>query len=136
MRLLVLSDTPFLPATAGNRRRMREMIRFLAGAGVEAGILLLPAVDRHEWDEAGMRQGVTRFEVAEHPLAARALARLRGIVRPAAAPAGPIGVDAWCPPWFRRARSAWLPSGPPTPSSPSTSTCPRAWRRSTIACSA
>ena len=105
MRVLVVSDTPFLPSTAGNRRRLREMIGFLSGAGVEIAVLMLPAVDRHEWDEAGMRRGVARFEVVERPILVRALARLRSVVRPAATPDGPLAVDAWCPPWFRaRAR--------------------------------
>src|SRR4029450_5080367 len=57
MRVLVASDTPFLPPTAGNRRRIHEMIGFLAGAGVEVGVVMLPAADRHEWDEAGVRGG-------------------------------------------------------------------------------
>ena len=111
MRVLLLSDTPFLPATAGNRQRLREMIGFLTGAGVEVGLLMLPAVDRHEWDEAGMRRSVARFEVAERPITAKALARLRSVLRPAAPSAGPVDVDAWCPAWFparaRRVADDW-----------------------------
>ena len=54
MRLLVLSNTPFLPATAGNRERIRQMLEFLGARGVELGMLLLPAGDRPTWDVAGM----------------------------------------------------------------------------------
>jgi len=105
MRVLILSDTPFVPATAGNRRRLLELIGFLRDAGVEVGMLMLPAVDRHEWDEAAMRRGVTRFEVAERPLAAKVLRRLRAAVGAVPAAAGPVDVDGWCPSWFRaRAR--------------------------------
>jgi len=53
MRVLVLSDTPFLPQAAGNRARIASMIAWLTGAGHEVGALLLPAVDRAEWDVDG-----------------------------------------------------------------------------------
>lgn len=106
MRVLVLSDTAFLPATAGNRRRIDAMIGFLTGAGVEVGMLMLPAADRHEWDEGGMRGRLARFEVAERPIATKVLGRLRAAMRSPAPSAAAIDVDAWCPPWFRaRARA-------------------------------
>ena len=114
MRVLVLSDTPFLPPTAGNRQRVHEMLGFLGRAGVELGLLMLPAVDRAEWDEKGMAVRLARFEVAEPPPAARVLRRLAAIGRRlGGAPPGLLDVDAWCPRWFRaRARRLvreWAP---------------------------
>lgn len=117
MRLLVLSDTPFLPPTAGNRRRIAELLTFLGDSGIELGMLMLPAVDRAEWDEGAMRQRLARFEVAEPPLLARALARLWTRARRAGARPGqndaPIPLDAWCPRWFRarvrRLARSWKP---------------------------
>ena len=117
MRVLVLSDTPFLPQAAGNRARIASMIAWLTGAGHEVGALLLPAVDRAEWDVDGMRAHLAWLEVAagEPPgLLERAAARIaRAARRHAADDARPIGVDDWCPPWFRaqahaRVR-AWRP---------------------------
>jgi succinoglycan biosynthesis protein ExoO len=102
VRLLVASDTPFLPPTAGNRRRIREMIEFLGAAGVEVGLVLLPAVDRAEWDEAGMRARVPSLRVAEPALGARVRDRLRRLA-PGPPASRPIPVDAWCPRWFRAA---------------------------------
>ena len=112
MRVLVLSDTPFLPSTAGNRRRIDEMLRFLGDAGVELGMVMLPAPDRAEWDEAGMRGRLSRFEVAAPPLGSRLVARLRGAGRPDGS-RGALGVDDWCAPWFRahvaRVADEWRP---------------------------
>jgi glycosyltransferase involved in cell wall biosynthesis len=107
MRLLVVSDTPFLPPTAGNRQRISELLAFLADAGIELGMLMIPAVDRPEWDEEAMRRRLARFEVAEPPASARLLARLRALVPGARPPesGAPVALDAWCPRWFRaRAR--------------------------------
>ena len=110
MRVLVLSDTPFLPPTAGNRQRIHELVGFLRRVGVEVGMLMLPRADRAEWDERGMAARLAFFEVAAPPLGARIVGRLRG-AEPT--PAGPLGVDAWCPPWFRartrRVVETWAP---------------------------
>jgi succinoglycan biosynthesis protein ExoO len=110
MRVLVLSDTPFLPPTAGNRQRIHELVGFLRRAGVEVGMLMLPRADRPEWDERGMAARLALFEVAAPPLAARIVRRLRG---GGASAVGAPNVDAWCPSWFRaRARQvvdAWSP---------------------------
>jgi glycosyltransferase involved in cell wall biosynthesis len=117
MRVLVLSDTPFLPAAAGNRARIGAMLRYLASAGHELGLLLQPAVDRVEWDVPGMRAAVAWLEIADAP-APGLLARVAGRVARATAPragdpAPPIGIDDWCPSAFRaRARAridAWRP---------------------------
>ena len=117
MRVLVLSDTPFLPAAAGNRARIGTMLRYLAAAGHEIGVLLLPAADRAEWDVPAMRAAVAWLEVAEIPppgVLARVAGRLARAVSPRPGdPAPAIGVDDWCPPPFRaRARAridAWMP---------------------------
>ncbi len=114
MRVLVLSDTPFLPPTAGNRQRLHELLGFLGRAGVELGVLMIPAVDRAEWDEKGMAARLALFEVAEPPPTARVLRRLAAIGgRRRGAEAATLDVDAWCPRWFRaRARRlvhAWTP---------------------------
>lgn len=120
MRLLVLSNTPFLPASAGNRERIHRMLAWLGARGWEVGVLLLPDADLAEWDVAGMRRAVARLEVATPP-AAGAGARLgRAVGRALAAgrrraglgPA-PLGLDDWCPPWFRARAAAeiraWAP---------------------------
>jgi hypothetical protein len=116
MRVLVLSDTPFLPPTAGNRQRIHELVGHLARSGVEVGMLMLPAVDRADWDEPGMAARLAFFEVASPPPPARLLRRLAAIGRrlgggPSAA--GTLDVDAWCPRWFRartrRLVRAWEP---------------------------
>jgi glycosyltransferase involved in cell wall biosynthesis len=105
MRVLVVSDTAFLPPTAGNRQRLNQMLDYLVAQGIEVGMLMLPRVDRAEWDVEGMQARLAWFEVARPPGARRLLERLAG----AAArwrPGGPgtprpLGIDDWCPPWFR-----------------------------------
>ena len=114
MRILVLSNTPFLPADAGNRARIDRMLAHLAGAGHEIAMLMLPAPDRPEWDEDGMRARLAWLEVASDPDAPRPLARARRLVTRALRGAtAALGVDDWCPPWFRaRARdcvASWAP---------------------------
>jgi glycosyltransferase involved in cell wall biosynthesis len=110
MRVLVISNTPFLPPTAGNRARIGRMLAYLGAHGVEVAMLMLPDVDRHTWDEPGMRAALASFAVAEPPLAARVRRRLLGRRVDAARP---LGVDDWCPAWFRRRAAhlarAWRP---------------------------
>jgi len=111
MRLLVLSNTPFLPPSAGNRERIGQMLDYFAARGWDVGMLLLPDVDLAEWDQAGMRARLACLELAAPPPShdgswlRRALRRLRDRESPAAG--APVGVDDWCPPWFR-ARAAEL----------------------------
>lgn len=112
-RLLVVSNTPFLPPTAGNRERIRAMLAWLAARGWELHVLLLPDVDVATWDVAGMARAAAHVEVAEPParsLLARAVARL-GRGRAPHDPDAPIDVDAWCPPWFRARVAAVVGSG-------------------------
>jgi len=110
MRVLVISNTPFLPPTAGNRARIGRMLAYLAAHGAEVAMLMLPDVDRHTWDEPGMRAALASFAVAEPPLAARVRQRFLGRRVDAARP---VGVDDWCPAWFRRRAAhfarAWRP---------------------------
>ena len=119
MRLLVVSDTPFLPTTAGNRRRIDAMLSFFLDRGIEVGMLMLPAADIDTWDVDAMRARLSPFEIATPPKLRpgdavqaawnRAAAGIGGVlrrVRRAPAPA-PVDVDAWCPRWFR-ARTAAL----------------------------
>jgi len=120
MRVLAVSNTPFLPATAGNRRRIDAMLSFFVDRGVEVGMLMLPTADIDTWDVDGMRARLSLLEIATPPALrpvdalhaawnhastriGRALRRLRHASAASAPP--PWGVDAWCPPWFR-ARTA------------------------------
>jgi len=101
-RLLLVSNTPFLPATAGNRERIRQLLGWLVARGWEASALLLPDLDFAAWDVAGMRRMLGRVDVAEAP-PRRLLTRVAGRLRRARpSPEAPLDVDAWCPPWFRR----------------------------------
>ena len=103
MRLLVVSNTPFLPANAGNRRRIRTMLGHLAGRGVDVALLLLPDWDVAEWDVAGMRRVLARVDVAEPPRGG-SLARVGAAVRrrlDRLRPPAALGLDDWCPRWFR-----------------------------------
>ncbi len=120
MRVLVLSNTPFLPPTAGNRARIAAMADYLAASGHEVAMLMLPAADRADWDVDGMRARLAWLEIATGPepsragLVARARARFsRAARRIVDTPPAAIGVDDWCPPWFRdRARDRvreWQP---------------------------
>jgi glycosyltransferase involved in cell wall biosynthesis len=109
MRVLVVSNTPFAPADAGNRVRIAEMLRYLAAQGAELGVLLLADWDTDRWDLAGMRSDAAWVEVARPSLLARARRRFA----PRAAPGADLDVDAWCPSWFRErvraAAEAWRP---------------------------
>lgn len=99
MRILVLSNTPFAPPTAGNRRRIHDMLAWLRARGAAVAMLMLPAGDRAEWDEAAMRAALDAFEVAADvppPAPGRVERVLRRLV-----PALPHRLDAWCPPAFR-----------------------------------
>ncbi len=103
MRLLVLADTPFAPPTAGNRRRVHDMIAFLRARGATVGMLLLPAADRAEWDVPAMRAALDHLEIADDlPIRPAGPGLVRRLV-----PALPLPLDAWCPPAFR-ARAAQL----------------------------
>ncbi len=118
MRILFVSNTPFLPPTAGNRARIDQMISYLGAAGHEVAMLMIPAPDRAEWDVSGMRERLAWLDVVEDPsgrgarrnLVARAWRRAHRLTFGDDAP---LGVDAWCPRWFRtavRARvAAWRP---------------------------
>jgi glycosyltransferase involved in cell wall biosynthesis len=101
LRVLFVSNTPFLPPSAGNRARSDRLLAYLAGHGATLGALLLPAPDRPTWDEAGMRARVAFFEVARAPRHVRWARAVARRLRPSPPP-GVIGVDDWCPPWFRR----------------------------------
>lgn len=121
MRILLLSNTPFLPATAGNRARINQMVEFLLHNGAEVGMLMLPAADVAEWDLEAMRARLSYFEIATPRTGARAsgigavLARRmvgavagrmrRAIDRAMPRRPRPLGIDDWCPSWFR-ARAA------------------------------
>ncbi len=102
MRILLVSNTPFLPATAGNRSRIAQMVDFFQRHGVEVGMVMLPAADVVGWDLDGMRERLSYFELARSPVTDRVIDRIRrAIGRPHAASADAIGIDDWCPPWFR-----------------------------------
>ena len=116
MRLLVISNTPFLPPTAGNRTRLNNLLAHLGASGVELGMLMLPEVDLPEWDIQGMRARLAYFEVAAPPertLARRALHRLGRLVKRDDRGVRPLGIDDWCPAWFRtrtaRLVAEWRP---------------------------
>src|SRR5690242_9858002 len=102
MRVLVVSNTPFLPADAGNRRRIDRMVAHLGERGFDVGMVMLPDPDADPADRAGMAGRLEYFEVARPPLlrrAARGVAALARGPRPPAGGAngGVIGVDDWCP---------------------------------------
>jgi glycosyltransferase involved in cell wall biosynthesis len=107
MRVLVLSNTPFLPRSAGNRARIASMLDYLLAGGHEVAMLMLPAVDRAEWDVDGMRARLAWLEIVDvEPDPVGVLDRARGRLARAArrlsgADVPPIGVDDWCPPAFR-----------------------------------
>jgi glycosyltransferase involved in cell wall biosynthesis len=120
MRILLLSNTPFLPPSAGNRVRIASMVAYLTAAGHDVAMLMLPDDSRSEWDVQGMQARLAWFEIASSAEATRpnaverARARLvRTAQRIVGGDAPPIGVDDWCPAWFRaRAREcvrAWRP---------------------------
>ena len=107
MRILVVSDTPFAPPTAGNRRRIHDMLAFLRGRGAEIGMLLLAAPDRAEWDVPAMQTALDRLEIVDDGRASgRDSGRLESALR-RLVPGLPLRLDAWCPPAFR-ARAARL----------------------------
>jgi hypothetical protein len=102
MRILLVSNTPFLPPTAGNRSRIAQMVGFLQRHGVEVGMLMLPAADVLDWDLDGMRGRLSYFELAQPPRGGRVIDRIRrSLRRPRSASTDAIGVDDWCPRWFR-----------------------------------
>lgn len=105
MRILVLSNTPFAPPTAGNRRRIHDMLAWLRAGGAEIAMVLLPAEDRAEWDVPAMRAALDALEVADDvapPRPARPERVLRRVL-----PALPHRLDAWCPVPFRRRAAAF-----------------------------
>jgi glycosyltransferase involved in cell wall biosynthesis len=123
MRLLTISNTPFLPATAGNRRRIDAMLAFFLDRGIEVGMVMLPADDIDTWDVEGMRARLPLFEIAAPPplrpadaLQAawsqagaglgQALRRLRHASAPSRSSSGRL--DAWCPRWFRTRTAALI----------------------------
>ena len=129
MRILIISNTPFLPVTAGNRARINQMVQYLLEHGADVGMLMLPAADLAEWDVEAMRARLSYFEIATPPAGASPAAirtatfrRLvgpmvgrirRAMRRPMPRPQQPIGVDDWCPLWFRacttRVTEEWAP---------------------------
>jgi len=115
MRILLLSNTPFLPSTAGNRARIRHLVEHLVARGAEVAALLLPDLDRASWDEAGMRARLAHLEIVQPSLAERARRRVASaLARPGGASGDdPFGIDDWCPPWFRertaRFAAEWQP---------------------------
>lgn len=109
MRILVLSNTPFAPPTAGNRRRIHDMLVWLRAHGAQVAMLLLPAEDRAEWDVPAMRAALDDFAIAEDvalPRPPRPERLLRRLI-----PGLPHRLDGWCPPAFRaraaRVAAAW-----------------------------
>ena len=103
MRVLVVSNTPFAPANAGNRARIAEMLGYLAAAGVEVGVVLLPDWDTRRWDEEAMRAVASFVEIAEAPppsVVGRVQAMLRRLR--SSPPGASVALDAWCPSWFVR----------------------------------
>jgi glycosyltransferase involved in cell wall biosynthesis len=101
VRVLVISNTPFLPPTAGNRVRIAGMVDYLTTSAHEVAMLMLSAVDRPEWDVEGMRARLAWLEIAAESAAQRARARLAHIARSRAGAEASIGIDDWCPQWFR-----------------------------------
>jgi glycosyltransferase involved in cell wall biosynthesis len=111
MRILVLSNTPFAPPTAGNRRRIHDMLRWLRARGAQVAMLMLPAEDRAEWDVPAMRAALDDVAIAEEippPRPPRPERVLRRLV-----PRLPHRLDGWCPPAFRaraaRFAATWAP---------------------------
>jgi succinoglycan biosynthesis protein ExoO len=109
MRVLVVSNTPFLPATAGNRARIGSMLEALRHAGHAIGMLLLRGPDAADADVARMRAQLDWLDAIPAPPDRwrRLTARFR---RPSS---GPIPIDAWCPQALRVATharvGAWRP---------------------------
>ena len=115
MRILIVSNTPFLPTTAGNRARIAQMVTHLRAEGAEIAVLLLTDADRATWDEAGMRAQVAHCEIVAPSFSARLTDRVERIRTGAAPdPATPYGIDDWCPPWFRRRVAAFARAWQPT----------------------
>ena len=121
MRVLVLSNTPFEPPSAGNRARIGRMVDHLAAGGHEVAMLMLPADDRATWNLETMRTRLAWLEVAPPAptpppsVLGRARARLARVGRriTAATNPPPVGIDDWCPPSFqahtRACVAAWKP---------------------------
>jgi glycosyltransferase involved in cell wall biosynthesis len=129
MRLLVISNTPFLPPTAGNRARIDTLLTYFADHGTPIALTLLADGDMETWDVDGMRRRVDRFDLclpdrATAPAPARARGMPSAVRRVAAGfasrlrrrrgrPSAPIAIDAWCPLWFRArvvaAVESWRP---------------------------
>ena len=129
MRILIISNTPFLPVTAGNRARINQMVEFFLKRDTEVGMLMLPAVDIEEWGVDVMRDRLSYFDIAVPftdsgrsnmgvAIAGRVMGQLasrirRLIDRALPRPSRPIGVDDWCPWWFRARVAAvteeWIP---------------------------
>src|SRR5262245_38017992 len=112
IRLLVVSNRPFLPSTAGNRERIGRLLEYLGGRGWEIGMLLLRDWGAETWDLDGMRRRLAFVELASpprHPVA-RAGRVVRRTLDAMRAGGRDVDVDAWCPPWFR-ARVAGVVAG-------------------------
>jgi glycosyltransferase involved in cell wall biosynthesis len=119
MRVLVLSDTPFLPPAAGNCARISRMVDYLTTGGHEVAMLLLARAGTADWDVEGMRAQLAWLEVASGETATpasavqRARARLARAAHLLTGGEKTVGVDDWCPPWFQaRARARirdWKP---------------------------
>ena len=114
MRVLVVSNTPFLPPDAGNRQRINRMIEHLQGHRIDVGMLMLLDAEAAPFDVATMSSRLAYFEVVERPARTRlrrGIGRLARQVRRVAGrrvEPGLIGVDEWCPAWFRARTAADL----------------------------
>jgi glycosyltransferase involved in cell wall biosynthesis len=115
MRVLVVSNSPFQPADAGNRRRIDRMIAYLREHGIEVGMLLLPDPYAGTCDPGGMAARLDHLELAAPPrprhLALRAVRRFGRLIRRHSSET--VDVDAWCPTWFRERTAALIRSWRP-----------------------
>jgi polysaccharide biosynthesis protein PslH len=105
MRILVVSDMPSFPPTAGNRERLRALLAHLRAQGWALGLHLLARDDAATWDLVRMRASVewlTLDTPPPVPFSTRVATAVQRRLRPMAALAAePLGIDDWCPGWFR-----------------------------------